>query len=193
MVRRGSFPGRLPAWALLLLLLAAGAGCAGGDDQRDAGDGGAAPTTAERGPVTVPDDVDPGVGHLVLDGERTLLQVRSCALEPTTDPATGVTTELAIDADDGVSVAVSVTRSTFTGDLPTTTDEVLVARDGALAFEAERADRSGTILDVRAPGALSPLLEVDGTRVSAAGIFGPTGSRDGDAGLVEGSLVLRCP
>jgi hypothetical protein len=176
----------------VVLLVAGTVGCSSsGDDGNGEGDG--APTTADAGPVTAPADTEAGTGHLVLDGERTLLQVRSCALEPTTDGATGVTTELAIDADDGVSVAVSVTRSTFAGDLPTTTDEVLVARDGVLALEAERADRSGTILDVRAPTALTRLLEVDGGLVAAEGVFGPTGSRDGDAGLVEGSLVLRCP
>lgn len=191
MVRGGSSPGRRLASVAVVLLVASAAGCSGSDDGNSNGDG--APTTADAGPVTVPDDAAAGTGHLVLDGERTLLQVRSCALQPTTDDATGVTTELAIDADDGVSVAVSVTRSTFAGDLPTTTDEVLVARDGVLALEAERADRSGTILDVRAPTALTRLLEVDGSLVAAEGVFGPTGSRDGDAGLVEGSLVLRCP
>lgn len=143
--------------------------------------------------MTVPDDVEAGLGYLVLDGEPTLLLVRSCTLEPATDPATGVTTELAIDADDAVSLAVSITRSSFAGDLPTTTDEILVARDNVLVLESERADRAGTILDVRAPGALRPLLDVDGTLVTASGVFGPTNSREGDAGLVEGSLTIRCP
>ena len=107
-----------------------------------------------------------------------------------TDPATGVTTELAVDLDDSVSIAVSVTRSSFPGDLATTTDEVLVARDGVLELEAER---SGTIIDLREPGAIGPLLTVEDGLVTASGVFGPVGGAEGDGGLVEGSLTLRCP
>jgi hypothetical protein len=189
MVRGGSSPGRrttpaaLAGAAAALLLVAA---CGGGGDED------AAPSTT-GGPVTVPEDAEAGLGFLVLDGDPTLLQVRSCTFEPVTDPATGVTTELAIDLDDSVAIAVSLTRSSFPGDLPTTTDEVLIARDGALAFEAERADRSGTIIDIREPGAIAPLITVDDGLVTASGVFGPVGARAGDEGLVEGSLTLRCP
>lgn len=191
MVRRGSFRRRLAGLLAATALLAA---CSGGDDGGDAGDGdGAAPVDDPGAPVTIPDDADAGIGYLVLDGEPTLLFVRDCALDPVTDPATGVTTELAVDLDDEVARSVSITRSSFGGDLPTTTDEILVADNGAITLDSTRIDRSGTLLDLRAPGALEPLFEVDGTLIRASGVFGPPGSQDGDPGLVEGSLLLRCP
>ena len=190
MVRRGS-----SRWCLVGLAAAAAALGACSDDGGDDGDGDGAAEAPEEaeGAVTVPEDADEGIGYLVLDGERTLLFVRACELEPVLDPATGVTTELAIDLDDEISRAVSLTRSSFGGDLDTTTDEILIADDGAITLDATRADRSGTLLDLRAPGVLEPLFRIDGTLVEASGVFGPPGSQAGDPGLVEGTLVLRCP
>ena len=189
MVRRGS---SRTARSVLLALAATlvgvvVAGCDGDDDA------GGPPTSAEPVPATLPDDVEVGAGRLVLDGRAYALQVRSCSLQPVTDPATGVTTDLSIDADDGLGVSVSVTRSTVEGDLRTITDTISVADpDGGLT-ESQRIDRSGTYLDLRADGAIQPLLEIDGELVSAEGVFGPVGSVAGDPGLVEGGVVLRCP
>ena len=179
MVRRGS-----SFAALLLVSLMA---CSGGDDGADADD------EAEAAPVTVPDDADPGLGYLVLDGVPHLLQVRDCSLEATTDPASGATTEVAIDADDSVSMAVSITRTVVPGDLSTTTDNITIAENNQFASESQRVDISGNYQDLRAPGALAPLLQVDDTLVTASGVFGPYGSLAGDAGLVEGTLTIRCP
>ena len=163
--------------------------CSGGGDDPEEG------LVDPDVPVTLPpaDEVDPGIGYLVLDGEPTLLFVRTCELEPVLDPATGVTTELLVDLDDQIARAVSLTRSSFDADLPTTNDEILVADDDVITLDSTRADRSGTMLDLRAPGSLQPLFEVDGAVVSASGVFGPPASQDGDAGLLEGSLILRCP
>ena len=187
MVRRGS-----SRWCLVGLAAATAALGACSDDGGDGGDGAAAAEEAE-GAVTVPDDADEGIGYLVLDGDRTLLFVRACELEPVLDPATGVTTELAIDLDDEISRAVSLTRSSFGGDLDTTTDEILIADDEVITLDATRVDRSGTLLDLRAPGVLEPLFRIDGTLVEASGVFGPPGSQAGDPGVVEGTLILRCP
>ena len=158
MVRGGSSV----RWAAGLVALAALVGCSD-----DGGDG--APASTTPAPVTLPpaDEVDPGFGYFVLDGEAILLTVRACSLESELDVATGVTTELAIDLDDSISMAVSLTRSSFGGDLPTTTDEVLVAEDEAIILDSTRIDRSGTILDLRAPGSLELLFDVDGSVVSA--------------------------
>lgn len=187
MVRRGSSRGWRTGLVAAGVLLGA---CSGGGSA----DGDGAGTTVDPDvPVTLPDDADPGIGYLVLDGEPTLLLVRACELEPVFDAATGVTTELAIDLDDQVARAVSITRSATGGDLATTTDEILVADEDVITLDATRIDRSGTMLDLRAPGSLEPLLEVDGTLVRAAGVFGPPGSRAGDAGLREGSILVRCP
>jgi hypothetical protein len=183
MVRRGS-----SRW-YLTGLVAAGAALGACSD----GGGDEPPPVDPDAPVTIPDEVDAGIGYLVLDGEPTLLFVRACALEPVLDPATGVTTDLAIDLDDEIARAVSLTRSSFDADLPTTSDEILVADDDVITLDSTRIDRSGTVLDLRAPGALEPLIEVDGDVVRASGVFGPPGSQEGDAGLVEGSLLLRCP
>jgi hypothetical protein len=191
MVRRGSSRGCL---AGLVVATAALGACSGGGGEDDGASGGAgSPTTDDGAPVTIPDDADAGIGYLVLDGEPTLLFVRSCDLEPQLDEATGVTTELAVDLDDQIARAVSITRSSFGGDLATTTDEILVADDDVITLDSTRIDRSGTLLDLRAPGALEPLLQVDGTLVQARGVFGPPGSQDGDPGLQEGALILRCP
>ena len=187
MVRGGSF-----RWPLVGLVVAGAllVACSdGGGDDPEAG------LVDPDVPVTLPpaDEVDPGIGYLVLDGEPTLLFVRTCELEPVLDPATGVTTELLVDLDDQIARAVSLTRSSFDADLPTTNDEILVADDDVITLDSTRADRSGTMLDLRAPGALEPLFEIDGTLVRVTGVFGPPGSQDGDPGLVEGSLLLRCP
>ena len=184
MVRRGSSPIAVTFLAGALLL-----GCGGDDDDGDAGP----PTTATPVPATLPDDVEAGSGRMVLDGEAYALEVRSCALDPVSDPATGVTTELTVDADDGLGVAVAVTRSSVEGDLRTVTDTITVVDPGGGLTEAQRIDRSGTYLDLRVEGALEPLLEVDGALIRGEGVFGPTGSAVGDPGLVEGGVILRCP
>ena len=173
-----------------LALVAAVAACSdGGDDEP-------APTTATT-PASLPDDVDAGTGMLLLDGERTLLTVRECALTPVTDPATGVVTELAVDADDGISLAVSITRSSTPGDVPTVTDVITLADqtdpDAPEVTEAERAETGGRYIDLLTEGAISPLLTVDGELITADGTFGPLGARPGAEGVVEGSLIVRCP
>ena len=151
------------------------------------------PPSTTSPPATVPDDVGPGEGVLVLGGQATLLTVRACSLEPATDPATGIVTELTLDADDATGTEVAVTRSSFVGDLPTVTETVVVASSDGAALLAERFDRGGTLIDLRAAGAVAPLIEVDGTLVRAAGVFGPPDTADGDVDLVEGELVARCP
>ena len=185
MVRRG--------WCLAVAVAAAAVALAGCSDDGGDGDAGQPPITGEPTPATLPDDVDPGTGMLVLDGDGYQLDVRECTLVPSTDPATGVTTDLAIDADDGLGLAVSITRTTTQGDVPTVNDTVTVVDPEGTVQEANRADIDGRIVDLLAEGALTPLLTVDGDLVTGSGVFGPRGARPGDEGLVEGSLIVRCP
>ena len=190
MVRRG--------WSRLLVAaavvtLGGVAACTGGDGSGD--DTGGTPTTGLPVAATLPPatEVAAGSGWLVLDGAGFVLEVRSCVLEPVTDPETGVTTDLTIDADDGLGTAVLITRSTTQGDVATVTDTVAVVHDDGELMEANRADVNGRYIDLLAEGALQPLLGVEGDLVTAAGVFGPRGARPGDPGLVEGSLIVRCP
>ena len=190
MVRGGSSR----ALAAAALTAAVMLGCSGGDDGGVGDDGGGEePAGSTSAPPTVPTDADAGLAYLVLGGELHLLQVRSCALEPVVDPATGITTEVAIDADAGADLAVSVTRQSFTAAVLTVTDRIQVASADGTVLESSRAETGGRFHDVRAPGALAPLFSVEGDLVTGAGVFGPPGSTDGDPGLEEGSLTLRCP
>jgi hypothetical protein len=179
MVRRGW-------WAAALLLAA----CGGGDD-----DAGPTSTTAELVPATLPADVDPGRGFLVLGGEANVLTVTECAFEPVVDPATGVETQLTVAAQDANGRTVDVVRSSFNADIPTVTDTITVAAGQPDALESSRADRDGLQIDLRVPNAVGSLLEVDAAAgtVRAAGVFGPIGGTAQDPGNVEGELLLRCP
>lgn len=180
MVRRG----------LSFLALLVAVGC-GGDDGRSEGP----PTTAIPTPATLPDEVEPGRGFLVLDGESALLTVTDCALESTTDPATGVTTELRVSAEDAFGRLVDVVRSSFTADVPTVTDTVTISDPTGEVLESSRADRDGLQIDLRLDNPVGPLLEVDpdtGT-ILADGVFGPVGGAPDDPANVDGKLLVRCP
>jgi hypothetical protein len=184
MVRRGWL---LPVAAAAFAALAS---CSdGGSDGADEG----SPVTGQPSPPTLPGDAEAGTGSLVLDGRGYLLEIRACTLVPTTDPATGVTTDLAIDADDSLGVAVSITRTTTEGDVPTVNDTVTVVQPDGTVQEANRADIGGRIVDLLTEGALTPLLSVEGDLVTGSGVFGPRGARPGADDLVEGALIVRCP
>ena len=172
-------------------MLAALAVAACGDD--DAGP--TTTTTAEPAPATLPAEVDRGRGFLILDGQASVLTVTDCTLESTTDEATGVTTELTVAAHDAAGRTVDVVRSSFTADVPTTTDSITITGEGGAALESSRADRDGLQIDLRVPNPVGPLLTVDpgaGT-VAASGVFGAVGGRPDDPANVDGELLLRCP
>ena len=126
---------------------------------------------------------------------RTSSTVRDCALEPVTaaDPATGVTTEIEVAADDGVTRNVAITRRTVPGDVPTTTDNITIAVDGEVVAESQRIDIAGNYQDLRAPGVLEPLLVVDDGLVTARGVFGPLGSRERRRGRGGGQPDAQVP
>ncbi|WCO67438.1 hypothetical protein PO878_01730 [Iamia majanohamensis] len=78
----------------------------------------------------------------------------------------------------------------------TETARILVgAGDDARGLEATRttAGPDGAWLDLADPAADGPLVDRRGDEVTVEATFGPEGARAGDAGLVEGRLVLQCP
>lgn len=153
-----------------------------------------APTTAaDRPPATLPDAVEPGEGAMVLDGEPSVLTVAACTLEPATDPATNVTTELAATATDGTGRTVEISRTSFTAAAPTVTDTVLVTEADGTTLESSRVDAAGRLLDLRLENPVGRLIEVGGDVVRAEGVFGAFGARGPADDDVDGELVLRCP
>jgi hypothetical protein len=176
------------ALAIGLLLVAA---CSGDDD-------GAEPpattgTTAPPTPGTLPDNVEPGRGALVLDGELAVLTVTNCTTQPTTDATTGVVTELTAAASDGTRL-VDVVRSSFTTNVTTVTDTIRVTDPDGTVLESSRAEVGGRQIDLRLENPVGPLLQAGaGGRIEAAGVFGPPDGVAGDPGNVDGELLLRCP
>jgi len=183
-----------PGWSLLLGGALAVSLSACSDDGGDAADPDDPATSPEdTTPATLPDEVDVGRGAMVIDGNAYVLTVRACDLEPSTDPETGVTTELTVDADDGVGTSVSVTRSVTQGDVPSTTDTISVADTAGNALVASRAEVNGRYVDLLAEGALAPMLDVEGDVVSGDGVLGPRGARPETPGVVDVSVLLSCP
>ena len=168
------------------------AACGGDDDTPTA----PSITTVTAGaPATLPDDVGPGEGALVLGDDLFTLEV-ICELEPTTDASTGITTELLADGGDAIGTVVSVSRQSTVGDVPTVTDTIAVERDDTV-IESQRVDAGGQLIDLRLPEPSSRLIDVSesetGTVIRAQGVFGPAQSLTDDPANVEGSLLFRCP
>jgi hypothetical protein len=154
------------------------------------------PTTPAPGPPpTLPDDVAPGEGALVLGDDAFTLEV-VCELVPTTDDASGVTTELIVDGGDTTGTIVTITRQSTVGDVPTVTDTVAVDAAG-LTVDSQRVDAGGQLIDLRLPNPVSRLIDVEpsdgGALVRAQGVFGPPQSLADDPANEDGALLFRCP
>jgi len=180
MVRRG--------WSTAITIAASFAVLAGCSDDGDE------PTTTTFGapapgpPATLPDDVAPGEGALALGDDLFTLAV-ACELESTTDPATGVTTELVVDGGDATGTVVTVTRQSTLGDVPTVTDTVAVQAED-IEVDSQRVDAGGQLIDLRLPNPIGRLIEAEptdaGTLIRAAGVFGPAQSLAGDPANLDG-------
>jgi hypothetical protein len=182
-----------PGWSLLLGGALAAALLACSDDGGSADPDDPSATTTDTTPATLPEGVDEGRGAMVVDGSAYVLTVHACSLEPVTDPATGVTTELTVDADDGVGTSVAVSRTVTQGDVPSTTDTITVSDAAGNSMVASRAEINGRFVDLLAEGALSPMLTLDGEVVSGEGVLGPPGARPGDPAARDVSVLLSCP
>lgn len=132
---------------------------------------------------------------MVLGGSAAVLDVTACQLEPSTDPATGVTTGLVVVAEDGTGLTVDVFRSSFDADVLSVTDTIRVVDEEGTVLESSRVDRDGLQIDLRLDNPVGALLEVDVENgvIRAEGVFGPEGGTAGDAANVDGELLLRCP
>lgn len=171
------------------LLAALVAACSGDDGDAEP----EPPTTAsQRPPATLPDDVDPGRGAMVLDGEAAVLTVFACQPEPVTDPATGVTAEVSIVAGDGTGRHVDITRTSFTADVLTVTDTVTVTEADGTQVESSRVDAGGRLIDLRLQNPVGRLIETEGDAVRVEGVFGTPGGA-AEPTDVDGELLLRCP
>lgn len=182
-----------PGWSLALggALAASLLACSddgGGRDEPEAGG-----TTEDTTPATLPEEVEPGRGAMVVDGQAYVLTTGACSLDPVTDPATGVTTEFTADAEDGVGTTVSVSRTVTQGAVPSTTDTITVSDAAGNAMVASRAEINGRYIDLLAEGALVPMLSLDGDEVSGDGVLGPPGARPGDPTARDVSVLLSCP
>ncbi len=167
--------------------LACGKRGGGGDDGTEG-----APPTLPPAP-TVPAEVEPATGVLVLGRASYALRVTSCALAPELDADTGITTDLAVTASGPDDVVVTVVRSSFVADQPTITDTITLAAQAGVRAESRRVDAAGRILDLRDTSATDRLIELDGDIVRATGVFGPVAARGPDPLDADGTLVLRCP
>jgi hypothetical protein len=182
-----------PGWSLLLSGAVATALLACSDDGGSADPDDPSGTTTDTTPATLPEEVEPGRGAMVIDGNAYVLTVGACSLEAVTDPDTGVTTELTADAADGVGTSVSLSRTVTQGDVPSTTDTITVSDAAGNSMVASRAEINGRFVDLLAEGALTPMLSVEGDVVAGDGVLGPPGARPGDPAARDVSVLLSCP
>lgn len=182
-----------PGWSLLLGGVLAVTLLACSDDGEAADTDDPSGTTEDTTPATLPEEVEPGRGAMVIDGSAYVLTVGACSLEAVTDPDTGVTTELTVDAADGVGTRVAVSRTVTQGAVPSTTDTITVSDATGNSMVASRAEVDGRFVDLLAEGALAPMLSVDGEVVSGEGVLGPPGARPGDPAARDVSVLLSCP
>jgi len=117
-----------------------------------------------------------------------------CNLAPTTDPASGIRTDVLVTGDDGKGGALSISQRETTGANATTTvTETITYTVGSNTLESSRIALGGTYHDLRDASAAGPLFTVEGDTVRGSGTFGDPGSAAGDPALVTGSVVARCP
>jgi hypothetical protein len=145
-------------------------------------------------PPSLPSDVDPGTGSIVVGDVLIRFGITECTFVPSADPDTGVVTTILLAGDDGNGGAISISqRQTSSGGSTTVTETMQVTRAGS-TLEAVRFAVGGTYRDLRDPTANGALLIVDTSNreVRASGTLGPPGSVAGAAGLVPGSVIARC-
>lgn len=121
------------------------------------------------------------------------LTITSCTLDAGSPAdSSGVTTPIAVTADDGQGGTLSVTQQQTAGATGVTITETATYTRGDQATLAVRFAIAGTWHDARDPSAAGPLLQVTNRTVRGAGLFGPAGAVAGNPDLVAGELVLSC-
>jgi hypothetical protein len=143
-----------------------------------------------------------GRGVVAIGPDRLEFEVRTCTVEPAADDRPSSHRVFLMEGDgtvDDEQFAVQAVRYEASGAEEaslTVTETVRITIGTGEAIEGVEAERSGVgdrWLDVRDAGADRPLLVNDGDVVRAEGTFGPDGSSAGEASVLSGRLVARCP
>lgn len=124
------------------------------------------------------------------------LTVTSCDLLPSIDPDTNVTTVFVLTAtaaDSSTPFELDVLRQLTSGAATTTTDTITYSPSTGELLQAQRVELNGAFVDLRHPGVGVPMLDLSDDGVEADATFGPPGSVAGDDGVVDGTLIARCP
>jgi hypothetical protein len=157
-----------------------------------------APTLPAVTTTTLPIEAA-GHGTVILGGQVEPFTVSSCVDGPSPTTTPDATEQFRLSGAGQVgtfSFTVSVTRYESDSGAGTTTftETAAVAdRSGSSDIEARRTSINGTWLDLNDPTAKTPLITHSGSLVTVEAKFGPQDSRAGDAGIVSGILVARCP
>jgi hypothetical protein len=192
---------RLRAWsvaplvALVLVAVVTGA-CSSDEDPTDEGGGS---TTTTFGPINAPaalPESPAGSGAIALGGEVRSFQVTGCALQPNLDEPENARTLLKLEGEGearGAPFSVEVLRflTGGRGAVTTFTDSVDY-QDNARVFRAQRIEVDGAITDPLDPAANTPMVQSQGGRVTALGVFGPLGASSGED-RVAFRLDATCP
>lgn len=143
-----------------------------------------------------------GRGVVVVGPDRLDFEVRGCTDEPEANDRPQAHRVFLMTGDgivDDRPFTVETVRFESIGDgsdARTVTETVRITTgtgDAVVGIEAERTGIEGTWLDLRDPEADGALIVEEGDVVRAAGTFGPDGSAGGEANVLEGRLVARCP
>lgn len=143
-----------------------------------------------------------GSARLVLGSSLDVtLDITACRLDLDAQPDGEVPAQLVgVQASgatvDGTPVLLDVKRFRSAGAATTITDTVTVLEgteaEPVRVFVAQRFEVGGQVTDGRDPGADDPLLRITQAGITARGIFAPPGAFAGDAGAVDGALVIAC-
>jgi hypothetical protein len=157
--------------ALLVALIVVVGACSddGGDGAGDGDNGDTASTTA--GEVSVPES-SPGRGAISLGGSIVELTVTKCEA-----PTPGQLALTATGEGPGGDANVEVTRAE-SGGAETTFTDAITYTDGARVYQALRYEVAGEVNDPRDPTATTPMLQIDGARVTGRGVAGPPGDAE---------------
>jgi hypothetical protein len=143
-----------------------------------------------------------GRGVVVVGPDRLDFEVRGCTGEPAPNDRPQAHRVFQMDGDgtiDGQPFTVETVRIESIGDGTdrlTVTETVRIttgAGEAVEGIEAERTGIEGTWLDLRDPEADRALIVQEDDVVRAAGTFGPDGSVGGEANVLAGRMVARCP
>jgi hypothetical protein len=182
--------------ALALVVAVVTSACSSDEDPTDEGGGSTTTALAPIGPPAALPESPVGTGAIAIGGEVRTFEVTSCALQPNLEEPEAARTLLKLAGEGearGAAFSVEVLRflTGARGAIPTFTDTVDY-RDNARVFRAQRIEVDGAITDPLDPAADAPMVQSQGSRVTALGVFGPLGASSGED-RVAFRLDATCP